>query len=166
MSSPQPFLELAPGGPEYVGWRSRILAELALARVPELTVFKDPPGQEYELVVATDDGLFFQVGVRGFSSFRTRSERIEAIPELRWPVPAREVRRARRNLSPVVLFLFDADRDHGRYARLDVLPAPARGAKSVTVSFAVSDVLTRDGVERLVTELRASRRQMADSSAA
>jgi hypothetical protein len=166
MSSPQPFLELAPGGPEYVGWRSRILAELALARVPELTVFKDPPGQEYELVAATDDGLFFQVGVRGFSSFRTRSERIEAIPELRWPVPAREVRRARRTLSPVVLFLFDADRDHGRYARLDVLPAPARGAKSVTVSFAVSDVLTRDGVERLVTELRASRRQMADSSAA
>lgn len=129
-------------------------------------MFKDPPGQEYDLVVATDDGLFFQVGVRGFSSFRINAERIDTIPELRWPVPAGEVRRARRNLSPVVLFLFDADRDHGRYARLDVLPAPARGARTVTVSFPVSDVLTRDGVGRLVAQLRASRRQMADSSAA
>ncbi|HEX8450905.1 MAG TPA: hypothetical protein VF647_02345 [Longimicrobium sp.] len=113
-----------------------------------------------------DDGLFFQVGVRGFSSFRIKAERIDTIPELRWPIAAGEVRRARRNLSPVVLFLFDADRDHGRYARLDVLPAPARGAKSVTVSFRVSDVLTREGVERLVADLRATRRQMADSSAA
>ncbi|HLL81119.1 MAG TPA: hypothetical protein VK420_00655, partial [Longimicrobium sp.] len=92
MSNSQAFLEVAPGGPEHVGWRSRILAELALARVPELAVFKDPPGQEYDLVVATDDGLFFQVGVRGFSSLRTRAERIDIIPELRWPVPAREVR--------------------------------------------------------------------------
>jgi hypothetical protein len=166
MSNSQAFLEVAPGGPEHVGWRSRILAELALARVPELAVFKDPPGQEYELVVATDDGLFFQVGVRGFSSLRTRAERIDIIPELRWPVPAREVRRARRNLSPVVLFLFDADGDHGRYARLDVLPAPVRGAKSVSVSFPAGNVLTREGVERLVAELRASRMQPAESSAA
>jgi hypothetical protein len=166
MSNARAFLEVAPGGPEYVGWRSRILAELALARVPELAVFKDPPGQEYDLVVATDDGLFFQVGVRGFSSFRTNAECIDTIPELRWPVPASEVRRARRNLSPVVLFLFDADGDHGRYARLDVLPAPARASKSVTVSFPICNVLTREGVERLVAELRASRRQMADSSAA
>src|SRR6202011_3835915 len=86
-------------GPSYLAWRSELLAELALARVPWLIVHKKPDrppsALPYDFFVATEDGLCLFVVVRAFSSFQLDLAEIEAIRELRWTVDADLVRRAR-----------------------------------------------------------------------
>jgi hypothetical protein len=103
----------APGAsiPEYVGWRSELLAELALARLPELKV--NPLSDSgHAFLVATGQGACFFVDFIGFSSNRKGWDHVEAMRALAWPVDAAVIRRAGENPMPVLLFLLDADTDH------------------------------------------------------
>lgn len=143
--------------PDYVGWRGLLLAELALARVPEFLVHKEPDGQgppplRYDFLVATADGFCFFVTVAAFSSFRLKSCGPGSAEDIRWPLDAELVRQARRSRSPVVLFVFDADTEHGRYLRLDTLPEPT--TKAVAVPIPVANTITPASLKRLVSELR------------
>src|SRR5262245_4094630 len=116
MSDNRTAVEVKTTGPSYLNWRGPLLAELALARVPGLSVYKRPdqaPSElPYHFLVTTADGFCFFVEVKAFSSFRLHVTDVEAIGELRWSLDADLVRRARASHSPVVLFLFDADTDH------------------------------------------------------
>jgi hypothetical protein len=145
-------------GPSYLSWRGELLAELALARVPGLVVYKRPdrPPSElpYHFLVTTEHGFCFFVEVRAFSSMRLDVADVETVGELRWSVDADLVRHARESLSPVLLFLFDADSDHGRYLRLDTLPAPVSEAHRLTVRLPVEHTINKENLEKLIADLQ------------
>jgi hypothetical protein len=151
---------------EWVARRGDALARMALVTTLGLTIFENLHSKAYDYAVATEDGMFIRIRVEAYSSRLAGVERVDTIPELRWTLPVDVVRQARASKAPVVLLLFDADNDHGRYARLDVLPAPARGAKSVAISLPLSNTVDPARLRCLVAELRESRTRPADSSAA
>ncbi len=162
MSDKRTSVELKTTGPGYLGWRGELLAELALARVPGLSVHKRPERAASELpahfLAATSDGLCFFVIVRASSSFQMDIPDVETIGELRWPLEAETIRRARESRSPVILFLFDADTDHGRYLCLDTLPDPGPEARSVMVRLPVSATINKENLEKLIGDLRVASR--------
>lgn len=153
-------------GPKALLWHIDSVAKLALVRLPELILFENRHGGRNNLAVATEDGLFVRVGVAAHSSRRAGIERVDSVPELRWQVPVDVVRHARASITPVILLLIDVDTEHGRYARLDTLPAPPGGAKTVTVGFSRASISSPANLERLIAELRAPHQQLAKSSAA
>jgi hypothetical protein len=159
MSRKQTSVVVKTQGPDYLDWRGELLGELALVRHPDLAIHKrtsgPPPELPYDFLVTTTDGLCFYVEIKAFSSMRLGIEDQESIPELLWSVDADLVRRARESRNPVVLFLFDADGEHGRYLRLDTLPAPAPNARQVMLRFPVERTISSESLERLVAELQA-----------
>ena len=161
MSEELVSVELEPADRERVGSSADALTKLALVQVEGLTIFQKVHSHGYDYAAATEDGLFVLVSVAAYSSRAAGIDRVEAVPELRWSVPADEVRRARASVSPVYYFLFDASTRHGRYARLDVLPASPRGAKVVPVGFPLTNIINPASITRLVAELRATRRSSA-----
>jgi len=147
-------------GPDYLVWRSELLAELAVMRVTGLTALKPPNGSSelpFQLVAASAAGVCFQIEVAAYSSYRLKIEP-EALAVLELAIDAGRVRAAGDSATPVVLFLFDGDRDHGRYVRLDTLPKPAAGAKTVVLAFPVENTITGDSVRGLAAELARERR--------
>jgi hypothetical protein len=93
------------------------------------------------------------VEVKAFSSSWLGVRDVKGVPELRWSVDADLIRRARESESPFLLFLFDADTDHGRYLRLDTLPGPSPGARQVTVRLPVEHVINKENLEKLIADL-------------
>jgi hypothetical protein len=140
--------------PAYSEWRGILLAELALARVPGLVVNKRQSADRYDFLVATERGACFFIVVKAFSSMRLDAQDVDST-EWRWRIDASLVRRARESRSPYYLFVFDADTDHGRFLRLDTLPAP--DGRSVTVRISRENTLDRKGVERVVADLEAAK---------
>jgi hypothetical protein len=130
-----------------------LLAELTLARVPGLVVNKQHSAADlgYDFLVATERGACFFIQVKAFSSMRLEAKDVDATAEWRWRIDASLLRHARASRSPFFLFVFDADTDHGRFLRLDTLPAPA--ARSVTVRIPRGNTLDRQGLEAIVAEL-------------
>jgi hypothetical protein len=157
MSDTRTSVEISPGGPGYTLWRGKLLAELALARLPGLIVHKrqDRPHLDlpYDFLVTTERGFCFFVEARAFSSLHLGLSDIEAIDELRWRIDSDWLRHARESYSPVVLFLFDADTEHGRYVRLDTLPAPETGTERLTITFSAEATINKDNLEKLIEEL-------------
>jgi hypothetical protein len=145
-------------GPSYLGWRGELLAELALARIPGLTVVKqsDRPTSElpFSFLAVTEHGFCFFVEVRAFSSMRLPVADVDTVREWRWPLDADLVRRARESPNPVLLFLFDADTDHGRYLRLDTLPAPDPKSNRLTMRFSVEQSINKENLEELIAVLQ------------
>jgi len=139
--------------PEYLGWRSALLAEAAFARLPSLDVH---PVQhdDYDFIVATKKGICCFVVVRAFSSFRTRW-RVDAA-EWKWTIDADLVCRARQSPTPYILFVFDADTDHGRFARLDLLSEPSADARSITIALPASQTIDEDTLSQLIAELEST----------
>lgn len=166
MSETEAVLHLKSPGTEWVARRGAALAQMALVTTLELTIFENLRSKAYDYAVATEDGMFIRIRVEAYSSRLAGVERVDTIPELRWTVAGDVVRQARASKTPFVLLVFDADTDHGRYARLDVLPAVARGAKSVAVSLPLSNTVSPASLRCLVAELRGSRGHMANTSAA
>ncbi|HEY0150969.1 MAG TPA: hypothetical protein VGB92_03165 [Longimicrobium sp.] len=166
MSEAQAVLHLKSSGTEWVDRRGAALAKMALLMTRGLTIFENMNTKAYDYAVATEDGMFIRIRVEAYSSRLAGVERVGTIPELRWTLDADVVRQVRASRAPVVLLLFDADTGHGRYTRLDVLPAVPRGAKSVAVSLPLSNTADPASLRCLVAELRGSRRQPADSTAA
>lgn len=160
MSDSQTSVIVETAGPSYLGWRGELLAELALARVPELVVTKLADNRRMDLgfdfLVAVPGGFCFFIQVEAFSSLALRLSDIAGVPELRWSAPADLLRRAHASHGPVFLFLFDADTDHGRYLRLDALPEPNLDQGEVVVHLPIEQSINRANLLRLVAELRAA----------
>lgn len=143
---------------DYVGWRGELLAQLALARLPGATAYRAAAADDgYDYLVAAADGFCFFVRVKAFSSVRNHLPDVAGLPELTWPVERETVDRARQSRSPVVLFLFDADTEHGRFVRLDTLPQPANGNRAVTLRLPIENAIHKDSLARLLNDLRAGR---------
>jgi hypothetical protein len=142
-------------GPAHLVWRSELLAELAVLRVEGLILMKPPRGASdlpFPLVAMSAGGVCFFVEVAGYSSHRLKIEP-ESIGVLELEFDAERVRTARHILTPTILFLFDADRDHGRFLRLDTAPEPAPKAKTVVLSFPVANTITADSIRALAEAL-------------
>jgi len=144
-----------PKEPRYVPWRGELIAKLALARAG-LLVQDPPPPQPFDLLAATPDGFYFLVEVKAYSSMhrghRPVSDRSRN--PYRWLVETSVLRAAREVNLPVVLFVIDADREVGHYARLDRLPPPSRDERTRFVSLAADRDLSPEALAALVSELR------------
>ena len=137
--------------PEYVGWRSDLLTELALARIPGLKAYKLTDQEPFDKLAVTDRGFCFFVMTRGFSSMASGIKNSDSLEELKCRCEPAMLSRAHQNRSPVVLFYFDADTDHGRYLRLDTLPD-----RDITeLRFPLENTITKASVQKLIREMQA-----------
>ena len=127
--------------------------------MPELIALKPPkrsPELPFDVVATSTTGVCFLVGVEAYSSFKLKIEP-DAIPVLELEVGAKRMRSAHQSATPVVMFLFDADRGHGRFLRLDTLPEPPTGAETVVLPFPVENTITGDSIRTLAAELAKER---------
>jgi hypothetical protein len=146
-------------GLEHIAILAEKLAELAILRVPELSVLKRQDGKSsalFDFVVTSDKGVCFFVDVKSYSSFGLKIEP-DSIPVLELEVDTNHLQIARRSPTPVAMFLFDGDRGHGRYLRLDTLPKPDDSARTVVLAFPVENTITGDSIRALAAELAKER---------
>jgi len=156
--NPATSKEVKTTGPQYLAWRGELLAEHALSRLESVTVYRGSADQPFDFLAATTDGFCFFVEARAFSSTNSHIHRVETIAELRWRVPSALIRRANASHSPVLLFLFDADTDHGRYLRIDTLPDSGQSSALQTIRFPIQNVINKQTLEGLVRELQLENR--------
>ncbi len=153
MSDSLKAVEVKTTSLSYLGWRGELLAELALARVPGLTIEKRPARLtadfRFDFRVTTKKGAQFFVEIDAFSSFDLDIAEVETVPELKWTL----VHYARQSGTLVLLFVFDADTGHGRYLRLDTLPEPDLQARRLTVRLPLENTITRENLRKLISEL-------------
>jgi hypothetical protein len=158
MSDKRTAVEVQTTGPSYLVWRGELLAELALARLPDLVVHRRPDHSSadlpYDFLVAAEHGFCFFVEVKAFSSFQLDLRNVEEVRELRWSADADLIRRVRNSQNPYLLFLFDADTEHGRYLRVDTLPDPGPEASQLTLRFPVAHAITKESLEQLLADLQ------------
>jgi hypothetical protein len=140
----------------YIGWRGGLLAELALARFPELSIHKPKETCGYDILVVTSSGACFFVAVKAFSSKRLKVRRLEEINELRWTLKTHEVLRAHESPTPVFVFLIDADTDHGRYLRLDTVAIKKDPPDLLTIRFPRENRIDKKGIAKLLANLERS----------
>jgi hypothetical protein len=136
--------------PEYVDWRSDLLAELALARIPGLKAYKLTDQKPFDKLAVTERGFCFFVLNRGFSSMASGDNDVDSANELVCPCDSEMLLRAAQNQSPVVLFYFNADTDHGRYLRLDTLPDTTVDE----VRLPIANTITKASVQKLIREMQ------------
>ena len=160
MADKRTRMRVTTNGPDYLISRSQSLAQLAIVRVPELLAFDRPnhagDAFPFDFLVMEDEEARFSVVTRGFATSRAKIE-TEGIDDLELEVGADLVRQARKHPYPVVMFLFDADRDPGRFLRLDAQPEPPANAKSVLLTFPIENTITGASVRKLASELEQSR---------
>ena len=140
-----------PVQPPYALWRGRLIAKLALVRAG-LTVQDAAAPQPFDLLASTPDGFYFLGKVDAYSSMHGRQPTPNGSPDgYRWPVEASVLRAAADVNLPVVLFVVDADREVGHYARLD---RPRREQQTEGVSLTSNRNLAPESISALVTKLR------------
>ena len=144
-----------PNEPRYVPWRGELIARLALTRAG-LTVQDEPAPEPFDLLAGTRDGFYLLVEVKAYSSMHSRHRPVfdESRDQYRWPVETTLLRAAWEVNVPVVLFVVDADREVGHYARLDRLPRPDRDQRSMFVLLSPERDLSPRAIATLVSELR------------
>jgi hypothetical protein len=108
----------------------------------------------YDFLVAAEYGLCFFVVAKAFSSMHLGVQGVETIHELVCFLDADLVRRGRQSQSPCILFLFDADTDHGRYLRLDTLPDTDPETQQLPVHLPKEQLISRDNLERFIAGLQ------------
>ena len=144
---------------DYVAYRGELLAQLALSRLPEVDVFRPQVDGGWDYLIAAADGVNVAVAVRAFSSLRHGPKDVADVPELPWRVDMQLVGQARQSRTPVILFLFDADTEHGRFLRLDTLPAPAHGARTVLLSLPITNTIRAGSLADLLADVRSGGRR-------
>jgi len=149
--------DVPSSSPAYAGWRGELLAQLALSRVPGLTIYQSPSQAPFDFLASTSDGFCFFVEAKAFSSTRQHIREIEAVSELRWRLPSNVMEAAARSHTPVMLFLFDADTGHGRFLRLDDLPAN-HGGRYLTVRLPVQNTITKENLQQRIEQMRQAHR--------
>lgn len=140
-----------PGEPSYVGWRGELVARLTLARAG-LAVQDAPTGGPFDLLASTEDGVYFLVEVKAYSSMHGG---MGGEGDGRWPVEAELVRAAGEANVPAVLFVVDADREVGYWARLDGVAEG--GGRRAFVRLTGERDLSAEGLAGLVEDLRTER---------
>jgi hypothetical protein len=139
----------------YIGWRTELLAKLALSRLPGITVTERPLKGKFAFSVMTSTGFSFLLEVKGISSMREKIRDIETVSELRWRVQTALLKRLKTMRCPVVLFLFDADTEHGRYLRIDNLRLVAAAVQTQSIRIPLENVINTEGLHRMLKDLEA-----------
>jgi len=152
--NPSTSREVKTTGPDYLVWRGELLARLALSRLESTVAYEGTEDQPYDFLIVTADGFCFFVEVKAFSSTNLHIDRVETIAELKWRVSTELLRQANQSHSPVVLFLFDADTDHGRFLRIDTLHASKKSSHLQTIGFPIENVINKESLESLIRELQ------------
>jgi HD superfamily phosphohydrolase len=142
--------------PNYIGWRGELLAKLALSRLSNLTITEQPREGRFDFSVMTNDDFDFLIEVKAFSSMRQQIRDIETFELLRWQLPTVFLQKAKSMRCPVVLFLFDADTEHGRFLRVDNLELRSASARFQSVRFPRENTITKESLERMLRDLRSS----------
>jgi hypothetical protein len=140
----------------YIGWRTELLATLALSRLPGVTVTKQPMAGKFDFSVMTRTGFSFLLDVKGLSSMGKKIQNIETVSELRWRISTALLKRATAMRCPVVLFLLDADTGHGRYLRLDTLKPVAPASEYQTIRLPLGNTINTASLHRMVKELESN----------
>ena len=152
MSRAAPHAKVATDPADYVGYRGDLLAQLALSRLKSVDVFRPQADGGWDFLVAAPNGATVAVVVEAFSSIKRRWTQVADLPVLRWSLDRALIDRAAASRTPVVLFLFDADTDHGRYLRLDNLKSRG-GDGAFTVSLPIEQAINPRSVAALMAEL-------------
>jgi hypothetical protein len=144
-----------PSEPPYVPWRGELIAKLALARAG-LVVQDAPVPEPFDLLASTPDGFYFLVEVKAYSSMHGRHGPEPDRPGglYQWPVETSLLRAAGEVNLPAVLFVIDADRETGHYARLHRLPRHGHDQRTTFVALAADHDLSPEALAALVSELR------------
>jgi hypothetical protein len=140
--------------PSYLGWRGELLAKLALSRLPNVTITEQPDEGRYDFSATTAENFIFMIEVKALSSIRENIRDIQTVEELRWRLPTSFLRKAKSAACPVILFLFDADTEHGRFLRVDNLILSNTSAQVQTICFPRTNTITTQSLYRMLLELR------------
>lgn len=140
----------------YIGWRTELLAKLALSRLPGVTVTEQPLEGKFDFSVMTPTGFSFLLEVKGLSSMREKIRDIETVSELRWRIQTALLKRATAMRCPVILFLLDADTEHGRYLRIDNLKPATPASQTQTIRLPLENTISTESLHRMVKELEAN----------
>jgi hypothetical protein len=149
--------------PQYIGWRGELLAKLALSRLEGVTILEQgvsspfSPINAFDLVVMTQEALTFLVEVKAFSSIQRGITNPEAQEWLEFELPTTFLKKARAAEASVVIFLFAADTEHGRFMRLDDIPLTTIAKNYQRVRFPIQNTITTASLNLLVRELRPNR---------
>jgi hypothetical protein len=139
--------------PAYVRWRGELLAQLALSRLPGIAVTPQPMEGRFDYAVMTSNGSRFLIEVKCLSSFHNRIRRIDTMPELKWRIATSLIRLAHSMSCPVVLFVFDADTEHGRYLRIDNLKLLPTKGNLQRVKLPLENTITEASLDRMLREI-------------
>jgi hypothetical protein len=141
--------------PPYVGWRGELIARLVLTRAGLVVQDAQAP-QPFDLLASTPDGFYLLVKVKAYSSMHSgrRPQFDGSHNEVRWPVEASVLRAAGEENVPAVLFVIDADREVGHYARLDAVSRSAGDRRAPSVPLTADHDLTTEALAALIAELR------------
>ena len=144
------------GRPQYIGWRAEMLAKLALSRVGNLQIDEQSGGKDerYDFRVSLGESLRFNVEVKAFSSIQRGISEIDKKPSLSWTLPLRLVAKAKLEPDPLVLFVFDADTEHGRFLRIDDIEISNSDRSSIKVHLPLKNTITTQALYRLLEEMR------------
>ena len=143
-----------PDQPPYTPWRGKLIAKLALVQAG-LTVQDAAAPPPFDLLASTPDGFYLLAKVDAYSSMHGREPTPNGSPDgYQWPVDASLLRAAADVNLPVVLFVVDADREVGHYARLDRLPRSKNEPRTTHVPLAPNRNLAPQAISALVAELR------------
>ncbi len=157
-ASPPTRIRVRTGVPDDREYFAEVAAELALMRAGEFSIYKPMRKSEplFDMAVMAGSAARFLIKIETYSAFTLKVEP-EAIPVLELQAEAEYLRAARQCPTPVMMFLFDGDRGHGRYLRLDTRAEPAPSAKSVVLSFPVENTITGDSIRALAEQLAKER---------
>jgi hypothetical protein len=151
-------LELVtPPPPADLRDRAELLARIAVLRIAGARIYPaERLGRDvgYDFLAVSGYTAFLIV-LDQFGSLRGGPADADDAPVWLRSVPADRLRQAVGSPTPVVLFLFDADTEHGRYLRLDTLPEPPADADTVTLRLPIANTITRDSVRRLIDSFAA-----------
>src|SRR5215212_6638489 len=84
MSENLNYLKVKTTGSSYLGWRGELLAKLALAWIPDLTINKSFKDTYFDFYVETKEGNCFIVEIKAFSSLKMNSNNVDKVKELHW----------------------------------------------------------------------------------
>lgn len=140
--------------PDYATWRSIVLAERFLSEMEEWEILKEPFDREFDFAVLLKDGFTFFIEVKAVSSMHGGLKSLASNRPLTYPVSKELLSKAKTIKKPVVLFVFDADTEAGRYVRIDKLK-PAAGTQGLhRPGLLPSHRINKESLNRLVSELR------------
>jgi hypothetical protein len=154
MSETPKHLKVKIGKANYLGWRGELLAKLTLSWIPDLTIDEALDDSYNDFYVKTKDGIHFFVDVKAFSSLAMDAKDVDKVKELQLQASSRLVARSQNSNIPTILFLFDADTDHGRFLRLDKLLQGNEGSHSWTFKFPIENTINKTSLNQLIDSLR------------